>query len=441
MSQDKPDVMVPEEATKRGPVLRGELRSSEMRLPNMLAQFSRVTPQSKRARIYLYPTPEQARAIRRERSPFAFTGSFASREGVTEEWSSKEIWLNGTSEIYHHEMLCLTNSSGQLVDLHIRVASKAESNEATSKSAWFVMGGCLLLQILATQDDREIQEAKKHGFERPVRRFELSDGAIAEIHERIVQHNSGFEKEIKKRGFSITVSGCKDGETSKRDVDGLLILASLASRERSACWHWSESENLDNHHSHWRFGFGKFPKRPDFEEPLILRDREHFSGFLSAALKRYLNSENGELVDNAVYALLAHDLPLEVKIVRLVSGIQSALRFATSNKNPAGKTQLRELLNDFLKLYPIDLSDLWPLCDESSGVSLRQIRNAAVHGEVFTEKDWPALSYAGENLQWTLERILLVSLGWDIMLSSVSPEKLGAYFAHQWTQQRLSLCL
>jgi hypothetical protein len=437
MIEDKLDVMVPEEATDRGPILRGQLSTADVLIPEVLAQFSKIQPQSRKGRIYLYPTVDQARMIRRERSPFAFTGSFVSREGVTEEWTSKEIWLNPTSEIYPHGMLCMTYSSGQLSDLHIKVTNQAKRAEELSKSAWFVMNGCLLLQLLATPQEREIQDAKTYGFERPAYRFNLSDGAIAEIHNRTVSHSLGVDTETKRMGFSIVVEGCKDGETSKKDIDGLLILASLASRERTFCWHWSENRNLDDQHRHWRFGIGRFPKRPDLEEPLILRDAVNFSNFLSKASKKYFSTNNSDLIDTAVYALLGRELPLEVKIVRLLTGVQSVLRFAVPSSKP--RSTISELYSDFEKHNSIDLSDLWPLTGKKAEISLSAIRNAAVHGDVFNESDWKALSYAAENLQWTLERILLVSLGWDISLSNVSPAKLQSYFAHQWKEQQQRL--
>jgi hypothetical protein len=64
-----------------------------------------------------------------------------------------------------------------------------------------------------------------------------------------------------------------------------------------------------------------------------------------------------------------------------------------------------------------------------------------VHGEVFTESDWTALSYAAENLHWLLERIILISLGWDLQNSSVCPAGLRLYVAYQWQkeQQRLHI--
>src|ERR1017187_290332 len=304
MSHGKTEVMVPEEAAKRGPIIKGELRSSEIKIPGILAQFSNITPQSKKAKIYLYPTLEQAKRLLQERSPFAFTGSFVSREGVDEEWSSTEIWIEPGVTITHREMRCLTHVSGRLVDLHVKIVSRNTPEREMPKSAWFVMNGCLLLQILATHEEHEIRQAKEYGIERPVYRFTLSDGATAEIRQITVQHSFEDEKEIKKRGFAIQVDGIKEGETVKRDIDRLLILASLASREQSVCWHWSANECPNVHKRHWRFGLGSnLAKRPDHEEPLVLRDAARFSEFLSLASKKYLSSSNGGLVDTAVYAL------------------------------------------------------------------------------------------------------------------------------------------
>ncbi len=83
-SSDKPQVMVPEEATDRGPILKGELISSEIRVPDLLAQFEKITPKSKKAKIYFYPTVEQAKTLYLSRSPFTFAGSWYPREGTRE---------------------------------------------------------------------------------------------------------------------------------------------------------------------------------------------------------------------------------------------------------------------------------------------------------------------------------------------------------------------
>jgi hypothetical protein len=158
-------------------------------------------------------------------------------------------------------------------------------------------------------------------------------------------------------------------------------------------------------------------------------------------LKVYVGAKHTELLDAAIYALMPANLALEVKIVRLVSGIQSALIFALQEPRTSKRPQIRALYDKFVKKHAPDFSDLWPLLGASTGASLSDIRNAAVHGEVFTESDWTAFSYAAENLHWLLERIILISLGWDLQNSSVCPAGLRLYVAYQWQkeQQRLHI--
>lgn len=279
-------------------------------------------------------------------------------------------------------------------------------------------------------------------IQRPTYTFVLSDNGRAEIKRQVFSRRLGIVKEVAKSGYSILVHGFKNVETMLRDVECLLILASFASRERSEFWHWSVDEGPNLSNRYWRFGMKKFPKRRDSEEPLLPRDPAECSNFLSTALKTCINSSRSQFLDVAVYALLARDLPLETKIVRLLSGIQSALLFAVPQQNSTKRILMRDLYEDYRRMYALDLSDLWPLFDKTKGASLSEIRNFIVHGGVFTESDWIALSYAVENLQWILERILLVALGWDIALSAVSPRKLRLLsLAYDWQAQQQSLKL
>src|SRR4051794_26745192 len=103
MTQNRLDVMVPEEATKRGPILKGELRSSEIKISDILAQFAKITPRSRKAKIYFYPTLEQARLLSKHHSPFAFEGTWCPQKNREENWSSTEIWMNPRSSIDYQE--------------------------------------------------------------------------------------------------------------------------------------------------------------------------------------------------------------------------------------------------------------------------------------------------------------------------------------------------
>jgi hypothetical protein len=229
-----------------------------------------------------------------------------------------------------------------------------------------------------------------------------------------------------------------DVANAVRDVSGLLILASLASRERSDFGYWSVREPTGRNTQNWRFGFGRWPKRNRGQEPLI-RTEGCCSEFLISALKKYLAAPDSSPVDSAVYALLAREMPIETRIVRLYTSLQAVLIYALSLSSSTKKT-VKDLYEEFAVRYPIDISDLWPLIDGLGKPSLNRIRNTLVHGRAFTARsDFQSLSIAAENLQWLLERVLLATLGWDVDRSDVSPNSLSRYTAHGWNSAYKSL--
>lgn len=441
MNSERPEIVVPEEASDRGQMLKGELQSADIKIPEVLAQLSKINPHNREAWIFFYPTLEQSKILQHVRPPFSFKALAKIQDGVDAEYRSTEIWPKYGSEITFHEMRCFTHCSGRLDDLHITTASRAVAKLEKGKSAWFLANECIILRILATPEPAESQHARDLEIETPVHKFQVSDGAFAEFKKTTSRHHFKGAKEIKERGYAVLVDGIKDAATARADVDCLLILASLASRERSDYWFWAvEDPPAARNEQHWRLGMGKWPRRPDGEEPLIPRDADHCSKFLSTTSRVYLNSGNRALFDSAVYALLSRDLTIETRIVRLFTGVQSALAFAVPRSKKSKHPKIKEQFEEFEKQHPIDLTDLWPLIDGSPGASLRDIRNALVHGEAFTnESDIMALSFATQNLQWILERILLTTLGWDVEISSVSARRLNLYTAHNWRKEQQSL--
>jgi hypothetical protein len=110
----KPEFVVPEEAAGRGPIMVGELRSDHHRYPGMLAQFSKIAPHTRRARIYLFPTVEQAKLLYGSNGPFAFETSFAPQDGVIESHKASDIWLDPGSQIGNRVATYWTQTSGQM---------------------------------------------------------------------------------------------------------------------------------------------------------------------------------------------------------------------------------------------------------------------------------------------------------------------------------------
>jgi hypothetical protein len=438
MTQTRVDAVVPYEASERGSIMWGELRNDRAKFPGILVQFSRIDPKSRKGRIYLYPTPEQARRLFAVPPPFTFEGSFFREENVQEHWKATGIWLNSGSQITYKEAFFWTSPWGSIEDLEVTITTKGPERQS-EPFGWYVANRCFLLQVLANRDENQKADAKKFGL--PERSFSLrlSDSSTAEIRRYVTSHRPGVTKETKKMGYSISVKDLQNAVTTKRDIEALLILASFASRERSMLRHWS-TEDIDGlMRRYWTFNIPKCRRRPRGIEPLVPRDPDQCGKFLTSALKVYIEANHTEMLDAAIYALLLDELALEVKIVRLVSGIQSALIFALQEPRTPRSPQIKALYDKFLEKYTPDFNDLWPLVGASKGESLSRIRNAAVHGGVFAERDWTALSYAAENLHWLLERIILISLGWDIQNSAVSPAGLRFYHAYQWQSEQRSL--
>lgn len=430
----KPDFVVPEEAAKRGPIMSGELSDEHHRYPSLLVQFPQITPNSRKARIHLFPTTEQAKKLYGANGPFKFKASFTSREGVVETRIADDVWLKPSSQIVHQEAIYWTQTSGQIGNLEINTTylpGPQLEARSTALSGWFTARRCFALQILANADEEEKANAAKYGFTREDVAFTLSDNAEAVVQRYKRFHRMGTDRETAGDGYSILVKNFKSPLTAKRDVDAFLVLASFASRERTLCAHWSH-ECKEAWIRYWRFNHSIYPPRREREEPLVPRDREECHAFMQKAFDTYSASTHQALLDSAVYALMAKERTLEVSIAQLFSGIQGALMFATQYPASSSRPQIGVLYRKFLKKQPKLFDDLWPLLDPRSGAPLVYFRNAIVHGDAFSEEDWLALSYAAENLQWHLERIILVALGWDVEKSAVAAGRLRLFYAHQW---------
>lgn len=442
MSEIKQEFVVPMEATERGSLIVGELKSERAAFPSMLAQFSKIDPSSRRAKIYLYPTLDQAKQLFAMRPPFKFHGEYHPTADVHEVWTANGIWLKSGTEIRGKNHKFWSSPAGDVESLVISAVSSGGLFNAATSSAWFAANRCFLFQILANPEDEEIEQAKKFGFEQEKFFLEVSDGGTAEIQHYIQSRRIGVLKDFKKKGYSIHVRNYKDVDTVRKDSEALMILASLGSREQTMFWHWSSSSGAGEMTRRWQFNAKKFARRDPQTDPLLPRDQDACIRFLQTGFPIYRGAIHTELFDGAVCALMARELALEVRIARLFFGIQGALVFALQEPRRKKRAQLRSLYKRFLVKYGSHFDDLWPLLrDPQGGPSLSDLRNAVAHGEAFTEEDFLALSYASQNLEWTLERILLLSLGWKIDESYVSLRKLQHFYAHRWraVQQNLKI--
>jgi len=442
MSKIEQEFVVPMESAERGSLIIGELRSESAVFPSMLAQFSKIDPSSRKAKIYLYPTLDQAKQLFFVmHSPFTFHGECDINSDVREVWKAADIWLKPGSKIDGNNHTFWSAPTGNIGSLVISTVSSDGIFKAATSSAWFVANRCFLFQILANPEDEEMERAKIAG-EREKFFLKVSDGANAEIQRYTRSRRIGVLKDFKKKGYSIHARNYTDVETVRKDSEALMILASLGSRERTMFWHWSSSSGAGEMTRRWQFNAKKFARRDEHTDPLLPRNRAACARFLQTAFPAYRGALQAELFDGAVYALMAREHVLEVRVARLFFGVQGALIFALQEPKGKKRAQVRSLYEKFLRKYGSHFDDLWPLLhDPQGGPPLSDLRNAIVHGEAFTEDDFLALSYASQNLEWILERILLLSLGWKIDESYVSLRTLQHFCAHQWksAQQNLKI--
>ena len=215
------------------------------------------------------------------------------------------------------------------------------------------------------------------------------------------------------------------------DLDDMLLLVSFAARRRCICTGWMYSDERDNLTQFYRRTFVLPPDTPLNIEDCVVSIRP-FMKFLRTAYVNFGRSSHKELVRNAIYALTSEGGTLDNQFLRLFAGVESILLHVQRVNHQPGLPKLFQKFAFFESNYKLDLTDLWPLLDRSSGTSLAQIRNRSIHGEYLNEASYRALTYATHNLRWTLERMLLSVLRWPVANSNVSKSYLPHLTTYRW---------
>jgi hypothetical protein len=201
----KLDFVIPEEAADRGPIMLGEMSDQHHRYPALLAQFSKMAPSTRKARLYLLPDVEQARKLYGANGPFAFEASFETLDNVVETRRAKDIWLKPSSQIVNKEATFWSQTSGQIGSLEIKTTYSGPELDARKDEpyGWFVARRCFALQILANADAKDIANAAKYNFpKREDVSFTLTDGVKAEVQRYTKYHRkSGRQRNHWRRVF------------------------------------------------------------------------------------------------------------------------------------------------------------------------------------------------------------------------------------------------
>lgn len=217
------------------------------------------------------------------------------------------------------------------------------------------------------------------------------------------------------------------------DLDSFLLILSFASRYRCVCRGWAHSDDRGAYTRHFRQNV----TLPTGREPSIndtVVDIVHFAKFMRRSYNYFTRAPHRDVLARSMYALVSERRFLEDSFVRLFSGLESALLHVyRSGGGTNRRIHVKDSFKFFQSKFNVDVSDLWPLFERTSGVPLFDIRNRIAHGEDMGMGETEALSYASENLRWILERVLIAILGWPIQESKVRSDFLRGYLvAHDW---------
>lgn len=247
------------------------------------------------------------------------------------------------------------------------------------------------------------------------------------------------------------------------DLDDLLRLASLAARHRCVCLGLDLSTTEGYIVEYYRRDISRPAPMPDRGDELI--SKEHIAEFLQVTYRRLIDLMRHDLIRQAInYAIPREGRTVESSFITLYSALETIVLYFRRQQNletvfSSSEDDLWKLLQkdlrEFFRVHPVlrddktkrmrlydnmtalrrvsfrtafeeccrfysvDVSDLWPVTGSKDGWSLSVVRNKLVHGEHFNAAQRGAVGAAKSHLQWTVERLLLAILGWDISKSSV----------------------
>jgi len=220
-------------------------------------------------------------------------------------------------------------------------------------------------------------------------------------------------------------------------LEDVLLLASFAARQRCVCLGWEF--HSPSHYVRQYFRNKTLPENSSRktirtgEEIITLADFKEFMGHTYPIFMRY--SEAAALRRAVSFVIPRQREILESSFLRLWSALEMLiLPYRTK------RVRLRESFDKFCEQNDVLLTDLWPVVTNDGGPSLYKIRNMLAHGEYFGSKHYRALMYANVHLAWTIERMILGLLGWQVERSTVSPANLADQYPYQtWREDRTLL--
>jgi len=276
-------------------------------------------------------------------------------------------------------------------------------------------------------------------------------------------------------------------------IDMLLKLASLGSRTRTACLGF-DAELYDQiitiYRSNLSYPSGKsefmincaFPddfKDSPHTEGLV--DREYFPDFLFTSLNNIKTKSNPKIILDAINSVVpgkvrtleesflsmfsnfeallldfrkSHNLEYVVndeglwaiKKEKIKKAIKTIFNDCTKEKrsfiyskiDELNRIPLRIAYDKFCMYYHLDNTDLWPIFNENNNIGLVEIRNRLIHGVKISSKFIHMFSVSKECMQYTVERMLLKMLGFQLEKTDVSKSIiLHEQYRAKWSNEEM----
>lgn len=433
-------------------------------------------------KLLLKPTEEQSK-ITGEIFAFSIEGAIIGDNGEVEtRISGKTIYNLRHSTMLWGTDLSETTLTAEPADLTIsHLRSDPQDENMTKGNFWFTpsiiipVSKCLIRSYTGTTE-----LTGSHNFT-----FTLENGLqlAFDHHYRYLSKEDGATESFPELVAEFELSPCTSMDLTMSALDDFLLLTSFAARQRCVCLGW-ETFDRSTHTTFYRrdVSIPKNSRKHTFNDTLItLMD---YPKFIDIAYKNFIKRGDRDMLRQALYRSLGRfnsttesifltlyasletlvllyrrnnrmeyvfekedwlmvkgDIKSAIKSHQVLANDKNRRRLLYDKLEELNRIAFPAAFNEFCAYYKIILEDLWPVVDRSAGISLSDIRNRLIHGDMFSPIEERSLFAATEHLRWTVERSLLAILGWSCEESNVSEGYLSRnlYMHKQWHDSRMIL--
>ena len=417
--------------------------------------------------LQFFPTEDQVPYLRHA-FEFSIRGEIENLSGVVDtRIQAQKVYSVRLSSMHWGPEITENVLIGKPTDLQvIHFLSRDESSSSNKITGRFWLTPSILLRPaqgihLSWTGDVKVETMRQFNFT-------LANGLplIFDNHFRYSKNPDGDTvtfTELIARYEAKEADNIKDINKVLSFLDDFLLLVSFAERQRCVCLGWETADSKCITEYYRRNLTIPTPKKDeDYDDTLIpLQKWQHF---VEKAYRKFIEIEPKENIRQAIqYTIYREGRTVENSFLTLYSAIESLVEHFGLKPDIIGQEEFKKIfakdLEEWIRKHPlfvdqkgkrhsiyekiselnrvsfssafnnlcnsVYLEDLWPVVKKTKEISLSDIRNKLVHGDTyFNHLEQKALATAEKHLRWTVERLILSALGWDISESNVSRDSL-----------------